>query len=101
MLPPNIKPDWSSDDALALRAFLQSDTGQRALHHLAESAPALLDGSDVNKTLVASGCVKGFSDAINALISLTVETPESITPVKSAFPDLDDESSWNPDNTPR
>lgn len=99
MLPPNIKPDWTSDDAIALRTFLQSDTGQRALYHLSENAPALLDGSDVNKTLVASGCVKGFSEAVNALISLTVETPNSI-PEKSAYPDLDNDSEWQDSPNP-
>lgn len=101
MLPQNIKSDWRSDDAIALRTFLESETGQRALHHLSEAAPTLLDGSDVNKTLVASGCVKGFSDAINALISLTVELPQS-APVKDSYPSLDDDSAWDEKtNTPK
>lgn len=94
MLPPNFKPDWCSEDAIALRTFLQTETGTRFLFHLSESSPTLLDGSDVNKTLVASGCVKGFSDAVNALIALTVEPPDSATPKNSNYPSLDDESAW-------
>lgn len=94
MLPPSFNPRWASDDAIALRTFLQSETGQRALYHLSEAAPALLDGSDVNKTLVASGCVKGFSDAVNALIALTVDSPAS-TPQKTEWPSLDDDSAWD------
>lgn len=99
MLPPSFNPQWSSEDAIALRTFLKSETGQRALYHISEAAPTLLDGSDVNKTLVASGCVKGFSDAINALITLTVETPPSI-PEKSAYPDLDRDELWSEPPTP-
>lgn len=61
--------------------------------HLSDQVPSLLDGSDVNKTLVASGVVKGWGDSLRALLNLTVEQP---APVKApeAYPSLDDESAW-------
>lgn len=101
MLPPNLKPDWSSNDCLSLRAFLDSDTGQRMIYHLGESAPSLLDGTHKNKTLVASGVVKGYTEALANIFSLLVEPPKSVPPEKSSHPSIDDESAWNSDNTPK
>lgn len=93
--------DWNSDDASNLKNFLASKTGERLLVHLGESVPELLSSGEINAILIRSGEVKGGSTLLAQLVSLTVETPESLTPVKSAFPDLDDESAWNPDNTPK
>ena len=100
MLLPT-KTDWTSTDASSLRTFLESETGQRILHHLSESVPELLSSGEINAILIRSGEVKGGSALLAQLVSLTVETPESITPVKSAFPDLDDESAWDSNNNPR
>jgi len=92
-LPTKTETPWESSDAAALRFFLESKTGQRALMHLSDQVPSLLDGSDVNKTLVASGVVKGWNDALRALLNLTVEQP---APIKApeAYPSLDDEDAW-------
>lgn len=87
-------PKWDSADAAELRAVLQSELFQKALILISQlDAPSLLDGSDVNQTLVASGRVQGFSEAISALFRLTVEAPAEIkTP--EAYPSLDDDSKW-------
>lgn len=93
--PPNKDLQWTSDDAIALRAFLESQTGSRFLQQLAEAAPVLLDGADqVEKTLVRSGQVKGFSEAVTTIINLTVEAPKYV-PEKSAYPDLDRDELWS------
>lgn len=98
-LPTKSETPWESSDAVALREFFLSRSGQRALMHLSDQIPSLLDGSDVNKTLVASGVVKGWNDSLRALLNLTIEQP---APVKApeAYPSLDDDSAWpKPENT--
>lgn len=98
-LPTKTETPWESSDATALRQFLESKTGQRALMHLSDQIPPLLDGSHVEKTLVASGVVKGWNDSLRALLSLTIEQP---APVKTpeAYPSLDDESAWEDNKKP-
>lgn len=86
-------PDWNSVDAKNLRAFLESDCGQRALAHVMEQCPSLLTGGGTNEILIASGAVKGFTEAVSTLFSLTVEKPAAA--IQSvAYPELDDESQW-------
>lgn len=87
-------PEWSSDDAAQLKLFLESNVGQRALAHVLDEKPSLLDGSDVNKTLVASGNVRGFVLAIESLFRLTYEQPTQDKQADTDYPDLDDESKW-------
>lgn len=67
--------------------------------HLSDQVPSLLDGSDVNKTLVASGVVKGWGDALRALLNLTVEQPAPVR-APEAYPPLDDEAAWKDDTKP-
>jgi hypothetical protein len=84
---------WTSVEAKTLRDFLKSDAGQLALEWVAYKSPELLDGENKNKTLVASGEVKGYHGALAALWNLTVEQPsEAKTP--EAYPSIDDESAW-------
>lgn len=98
--PPTAKTaEWTSDDAIALRTFLETVTGQRALVHMGEACAELLGGGELHAILIRSGEVKGYSAALVNLISLTTETPES-TPEKPLYPDLDDESAWDKDNQP-
>lgn len=95
MLPQNISQDWSSDDAIALRTFLESVSGQRFLSHVAENCPELLGGGESNSVLIRSGEVKGYSNSLKNILSLTIEPPQSVIPVSSNYPDLDDESKWS------
>lgn len=94
-VPPNKEPDWTSDDAIALRTFLESVSGQRFLFHLAEDCPELLGSGDTNSVLIRSGEVKGYSKGLKNVLSLTIEPPQSVIPVSSNYPDLDDESKWS------
>ena len=99
---PKGHPDWNSDDARVLRLFLESDTGLRTLGWLKYWAPSLLDGSHVNKTLVASGKVAGYSEAVENIFSLTRENPipdEQVTTTE--YPDLNDNSKWSPEQDTR
>ena len=93
-LPTKEPTPWESGDAVRLREFLHSETGTRLLRHVAAETPELLDGSDVNKTLVASGVVKGFQLALTTIFNLTVEEPAQTPPPPEMYPSLDDDSKW-------
>lgn len=93
-IPTKENITWESDDAKRLSDFLESSTGRRAVEILAAMAPSLLDGRDVNMTLVASGSVKGYGEALRNLFSLTtVQPPQPQTP--DTHPDLDNEDLWD------
>ena len=95
-------PEWTVDDALALRNFLSSLSGLRAMSWLRYWAPVLLDGEHKNKTLVASGQVKGYNEAIEFLRSLTEENPVPDEPkAVSEYPDLDDDKKWTAEQSSR
>jgi hypothetical protein len=85
---------WDSNDAQILKDFLQSDVGARALACVANDAPTLMDGKDVNMTLVRNGEVKGFTTAVQSLFRLCHEQPEQPKPTEN-YPDLDDEKAWS------
>lgn len=93
--------DWDSAHAETLRTFLASETGQLALAWLSYFVPALLDGSDVNKTLVASGEVKGYTTAVSNFLALTREPPQDSPKTQEEYPDLDDEKKWDPTQNQR
>ncbi len=93
-LPPNLdRVEWNSDDAKALKDIIGSDVFQKALLFVSAERPAILDGSDVNKSLVASGANKGFELFLESLYKLTYEQPKPDV-VHESYPDLDDESRW-------
>lgn len=86
--------DWTSVEAKELRTFLDSYAGKLALEWIAHLAPALLDGADVNKTLVASGVVKGYGEALNTLFSLRASRLVPDAHSSEAYPDLDSPTAW-------
>jgi len=88
---------WESEDAARLKDFLNSPTGARVLQVLAVGTPELLDGSHKNKTLVASGAVAGYQEAVNTIFKLTYENPnEPIVPPTTSdnYKSLDDDAAW-------
>lgn len=87
-------PEWSSSDAAILSAFIASDTGQKLLTLLSDAAPSLLDGTNMNQTLVASGEVKGYTLAVGTLLSLRHTRPAEATGAPPNYPSLDDDSAW-------
>lgn len=94
---PRPHPAWDADDAKVLRFFLECPTGLRAMAWLKYWAPELLDGSHKNKTLVASGVVKGYTEAIENLRSLHVENPipDDGLVQSNEYPSLDDDTKWS------
>jgi hypothetical protein len=89
--------EWTSEDAARLKDFLNSPTGSRVLQFLAMGSPDLLDGAHKNKTLVASGALAGYQDAINTIFKLTYENPNApVVPdvVSENYKSLDDDSAW-------
>jgi len=92
------EPKWTSEEAKILRDFLTSEVGGKMLTLVELRTPVLLDGGDVNKSLVRSGEHKGYEDALTFLTSLVHTEPEQ--PVaEEAYPSLDDDSKW-PDGKP-
>jgi hypothetical protein len=89
---PNL--DWDSDDTRALREFFKTRTGSKVIGRVSEFMPPLLDGGDVNKTLVRNGEVRGWSDAIRTLVGLSIATPTPDSPVPTNYPSLTDDSAW-------
>lgn len=94
ILHVNDAPEWTSDNASELNGFLKTPTGEKLLQILSFFAPALLDGSDVNKTLVTSGELKGYTNAVAQLISLTNSRPPETQGVPDNYPDLDRDELW-------
>lgn len=89
-------PDWDSEHAQELRGLLNSDIFRRAMAHVLDDAPTILDGSSCHMALVASGEVKGFERAIKKIFSLTHERPLT-NPAEgssSNYPPLDDDKAW-------
>lgn len=100
IIPVNdVAPEWASDDAAVLNTFIASSTGQKLLQLLAFQAPVLLDGGHMNKTLVASGEVKGYSAALANLLSLRNSRPPEASGDSDSYPPLDDDSKWTDTTT--
>lgn len=93
-----ITPDqlvWTSDDEANWNSFLGSNTGKRLLPKLAENAPLLLDGTEVNKTLVRNGELRGFQLAVQTLLTLSHSQPLPQTGAETTtYPNLEDDSKW-------
>jgi hypothetical protein len=88
--------NWTSTEAAEWRAFLRTKTGEKLLRGIASEEPELLDGTDVNRTLVRSGEVKHHKVFISFLLSLAND-PVDLTQVELAdnYPPLEDDTKWN------
>lgn len=92
----DLTAQWSSDDVANWAAFLRTQTGSRLIPKILEVAPALMDGADVNKTLVRNGERRGFEQAIERMIQIT-SVEKSAADVRSpatAYPPLEDDTAW-------
>lgn len=85
--------EFTSDDNANWAAFLRTQTGQRLLPKLVESAPRLLIGGGTNEILIASGMLLGFQQAVQALFDLQ-SISQSPQRGAEAYPDLEDNSQW-------
>lgn len=89
--------EWSSQDAVQLKEFLNSQTGTRLLQILDLGAPEILDGSHKNKALVASGRVAQHQETLETVFRLTYEDPNApvVPPVTTQnYQSLDDDAAW-------
>lgn len=90
--------EFTSDDNANWAAFLRTQTGQRLLPKLAESAPRLLSGGGTNEILIASGTLLGFQQALQALLELQ-SVPQAPQRGVENYPDLEDNRAWGPEPT--
>lgn len=86
--------EFTSDDSLALRAFLRTSAGERLIPKLAESLPALLAEGDVNKILIRSGELKGAQEVIKNIVALAFPPAEFSSPTNTNYPDLTNDAAW-------
>lgn len=86
---------WTSEDVALLRAFLETRCGEKIIPMLAQSAPTLFDGGEINRLLVRSGELRGYQSALREINFLAYPPP---APAKepNAYPDLfsTSESDW-------
>lgn len=90
---------WDAEDAAIFAGFLQTVTGRRLVPKLFENAPVLLDGADVNKTLVRNGEFRGFSEAVRNFLSLQTVVPETKSDTHESYPSPENDSAWNDGQT--
>lgn len=88
--------EWSSDDEVALRNFLVTQTGRRFLPKLAESSPVNLPGGNTNDILIRSGEVRGFGEALRTMLSLAFRPakPELEVESQTNYPALENDAAW-------
>lgn len=89
---------WDAEDAAILSGFLQTVTGRRLIPKWLETAPVLLDGADVNKTLVRNGEFRGFAESVRNFLSLQTVVPET-KPDPTAYPPLESDAAWADNQT--
>lgn len=90
--------EFTSDDNANWAAFLRTQTGQRLLPKLAESAPRLLVGGGTNEILIASGMLLGFHQAVQAMLDLQSVSQAPQRGIEN-YPDLEDNKAWGPEPT--
>ena len=63
---------------------------------MVESVPALLVKGDVNEILIRSGEVRGWQEALKALLSLAAIQPteQKPEPFNKSYPDPADDDQW-------
>jgi hypothetical protein len=85
---------WHPEDEEAWQKFLATQHGSRLIPKLLESAPELLDGEDVNKTLVRNGELRGWQAAVRTLITLSHAQPRLPDQTQNNYPAPEDDRQW-------
>lgn len=86
--------DWSEVDVDHWAEFLRTQTGQRLIPKLVESAPRLLEAGELNAILIRSGSLLGFQSAAQTLLELSAMPEQQPSGVVDNFPNLEDDSKW-------
>jgi hypothetical protein len=95
-----VTPDWTSDDALHLRAFLETTTGQKVFQMLSLQRPGFFaDDASQETSFARSRSIAGYERALSELVNLTTSEHTAPTQPKTVgavpeMPDLDDDSQW-------
>lgn len=85
--------EFTSEDMIAWRAFLRTQTGQRLIPKVLELAPALLSKGDTNEVLIRNGEMIGYQNFVKNLLALSNPPPE-LKPESAAYPDPTDDEAW-------
>lgn len=85
--------EFTSEDVIAWKNFLNTRTGQRLIPKLLEGAPTLLSSGDTNAVLIRNGELLGYQSAARNLLFLA--NPPTERKSVAAFPDLTDDDAWN------
>lgn len=85
-------PPWESEDAVAMKTFLESEHGKRFISRLAWQRPEYSPTFDTTKRLVESGEIRGYEKCIETIFLLR----EDATPIKEEdnYPSIDAEEFW-------
>jgi hypothetical protein len=94
-----ITENWSNENARQLRDFLETPTGQFLLDTMRQSIGVPADGSDQGRTLVSAGEIRGRAQMLNWLLAHRQSVVQAAEKPSVAYPDLDDESHWEPAHT--
>jgi len=88
---------WDSNDADALRTYLESKTGKRLIMRLRIDRPSLPASpekqGDLNWVALAAKRQEGYEDAISNIFDYLV-TPADVEATSKEFPNLDDDDAW-------
>ena len=92
-------PDWNSDDAINLRAFLEAPTGRKMIQMLTVQRPTFSpDDEELNASFARSRSIAGYEKAVSELIALSLADEFAPAPPPrspgTSMPDLDDDSQW-------
>lgn len=89
----DVAPDWTPDDALKFRAFLQTDTGLTFRQRLAAvgASVAIKGAGDVMHTAHSAGCAFGWQECQRWILSLSRVVREPDHKTDEARPEGEDE----------
>lgn len=90
------EPEWTSEDAAALRDFFATVTGRRLIENVVFLRPGFAPAdSHPHRSFARSRDIAGYEMAVQQLLALTAPVePEKADPTPQEYPDLDDDSKW-------
>jgi hypothetical protein len=90
-----VEPDWISDDALNLRAFLYTPTGRKLLEILSVRRPAFFaDDFNPDASFARARSIAGYELAVHELIDLSLPAPPAEPEELENLPDLNNDAKW-------
>lgn len=84
---------WTTIDSDNFAKFLDTETGRRLIPKLADAAPPLLDGGDVNRILIRTGELRGFQLSLKEILFLA-HPPPPPPQREDNHPPLEDDKYW-------